>query len=294
MTFDEIWSHFAGRMVEVESLVADIRQTTKRELEALVRRQKLAEDSPDIDEDMPMSMHSMSFRELATGHHVFYGDKSFSTEEMIHHLHLRKNKQYQWLLVEAYEAFEKFLVQVYAYCGLHFQDCWPLKDYGNITLSELRDQSFQWHFEKARKKNDLPFSVLSVLRKKFPSISRIEKSNFRAEDLAFAVAFVAQLRHQIVHNRGWTESRDVLIGKVAKHVGRYNNGAVPAELSEFALNYFGDGEYENMIVLIEVPTHPQIPLDTYVSRVGALLEILLGYAHMLQNAVAGGVTDGRA
>lgn len=294
MTLDEIWSHFAGHIVEVESLVTDIRQTTKNELMALARNQKLLEETPDIDDDMLISMRKMFFRDLRNGDHVSYGNKSFSPKEMIYHLHLRKNKQYQWLLVEAYEVFEKFLVHVYAYCGFNFHDCWPLKDYGNITLSELRSQSFQWHMEQARKKKDLPFSVLSVLRRRFPPVPLIEKQNYRAIDLSFAIAFIAKLRHQIVHNRGWAESRDVLVNKVATQIGRYNNGEVPAEISEFARDYFGDGDYENMIALVEVPIHPEIPLDTYINRVGELLKLLLGYAYMLKTTIENTEPDEQA
>ncbi len=96
-------------------------------------------------------MHNMSFRNAKTGDAIFYGFKELSIEDRYLHVLLHKNKQYQWLLAEAYEEFEDYIENAYAYYGSINNSFWPLRDYGNIFLSELKNKDFYWYVEQARK-----------------------------------------------------------------------------------------------------------------------------------------------
>jgi hypothetical protein len=290
MTLDEIWSGLTDRVAEIELMLRAIRAATKMEMQLLLKNEEAIKQLPG-DDVTHISMHNMSFRDVRTGLHVFYDHRDLTINEAKLHLLLRKNKQYQWLLVEAYEAFEKLLVQLYALVAARGLDCWPMKDYGNITIAEARQKDFHWYLDQARKKKDLPHSILIPLRKNFPAVASAETRNFQNIHLGFAVAMIARLRHQIVHNRGWTESQQQLVLDVAKQVGLYNNGQVAKQQLDFAGRFFGDGEYSNMVALLEVATHPNIPLDTYVCRLGALLDILLGYSNLLVQAVRPHVSE---
>jgi hypothetical protein len=279
MTLDDIWSDFTGAIAEVELMLRETRDSAKSEMQRLVKNEEVMKQRGE-DASRVVSMHNFSFKDIRTGRHVVYGHRDLSAEEAKRHVLLRKNRQYQWLLVEAYEAFEKLLVHIYAYAGATSQDCWPMKDYGDVSIAESTQKSFAWYLEQAKKKKGLPDSILAVLRKKFPALSSLETSKHIEVDLKFAVALTEKLRHQIVHARGWTRSQEDFIANTAKAADRYNNG-VPEPLSSFAKTFFGVGHYENMVALLEIRTRPDIPIHTYVCRVGILTELLLGYGHVL-------------
>ncbi|MCU7835367.1 MAG: hypothetical protein KZQ83_08940 [gamma proteobacterium symbiont of Taylorina sp.] len=293
MTLEEIWLDFTGKVAEVELLLRATRSAVKTEMQLLLKNEdalnRLSEGT-----DTPISMHNMSFRDLRTGQHNFYDHRKLSIDEAKLHLLMRKNKQYQWLLVEVYEAFEKYLVHIYALVGFKNLDCWPMRDYGNVTILEAQDKSFLWYVDQARKKGDLPQSIIKPLQKKFPRLADVEQNNIRDIHLGFVIAFIAQLRHQIVHNAGWTISKEELILKVGKKIGLYNNGQIDEPLVDFANDFFGSGEHENMVALLEVATNTDIPLDTYVCRVRILIEIILGYSNFILQIIKPSIVDPNA
>lgn len=293
MTLDDIWSDFTGAMAEADLMLRKTRSATKAEMELLVKNEQAMKQYED-DASRPVSMHNFTFRDIKTGEHIFYDQRDLSAEEAKRHLLLRKNKQYQWLLVEAYEAFEKFLLHVYAHVGATCQDCWPMKDYGNVTITESAEKAFPWYLEQSKKKKDLPHSILTALRKKFSALSAVEMNNYLSVHLGFAVALTANLRHQIVHARGWTRSKDDFIAETAKVVGAYNNGNIPEQLSAFAKTFFGVGHYDGMIALLEIRTEPNLPIEMYTCRVGILFEVLLGYGHALVDLVRPSISDNAA
>lgn len=293
MTLDNIWSDFTSAMAEADLMLRKTRSATKAEMGHLLNNEQGMRQHED-DAPRPVSMHNFSFRDIQTGKHIFYDQRDLSIEEVKQHLLLRKNKQYQWLLVEAYEAFEKFLVHVYALVGATCQDCWPMKDYGNVTIAESADNKFSWYLEQSKKKKDLPHSILIALRKKFSALSEAEINNYLNVHLGFAIALTAKLRHQIVHARGWTRSKEDFIADTAKVVGVYNNGNIPEQHSAFAKMFFGADQYEGMVALLEAPTDPNVPIEMYTCRVGILFEILLGYGHALVELVRPTTSKGAA
>ncbi|NCC84951.1 MAG: hypothetical protein EOM03_12625 [Clostridia bacterium] len=284
MTLDDIWSDFTSAMAEADLMLRKTRSATKTEMKLLLKNEQAMRQHED-DGSRTVSMHNFTFRDIKTGKHIFYDQRDLSIEEAKRHLLLRKNKQYQWLLVEAYEAFEKFLAHLYALVGAACQDCWPMKDYGNVTIAESEKKTFPWYLEQSKRKKDLPHSILNALRKKYSALSATEINNFFGVHLGFAIALTANLRHQIVHARGWTRSKNDFIADTAKVVGGYNNGNIPEQYSAFAKTFFGTGQYDGMIALLEVRTDHNVPIEMYTCRVGILFEILLGYGHALVELV---------
>jgi hypothetical protein len=59
----------------------------------------------------------MTFYDAITGNVIFYDHKKLSIEDRYLHIFIHKNKQYQWLLAEAYEEYEDYLENIYAYYG---------------------------------------------------------------------------------------------------------------------------------------------------------------------------------
>ena len=207
MELNEIWTNFAERMAEIELFQRAAKDSAKNELLLITQYTNSLKDNPELKE-LSASLHNMTFYDARTGIVRFYNHKERSLEDRYLHVLLHKNKQYQWLLSEAYEEFEDYLENVYAYYGRINNGFWPLKDYGNISLSELGEKDYAWHVEQARKKKDKPHSILNRFRKQFPGLKAIEATNKIQVNLSLAITLIEKLRHVIVHKGGKVSSKE--------------------------------------------------------------------------------------
>lgn len=154
MNIETIWLSYSERMAEIELFQRSTKDAAKEELKALHDYGKKMESRSEYKE-VSLSTHNMTFRNARFGQAHFYHHKSLSIEDCQQEVVFRKNRQYQWLLAEAYEEFEDYLHKVYAYyayCGFIDANFWPLSDYGNIKLSERDSLDFNWYVEQSHKK----------------------------------------------------------------------------------------------------------------------------------------------
>jgi hypothetical protein len=280
MELNQIWSTYSDRMSEIELLHRSTKELANRELKKLNEYANSIKDNDQLKE-LSYSHHNMTFNEARTGDTRFYDQTKLSLEERYLHIILHKNKQYQWLLAEAYEEFEDYLENIYAYYGYVSNTFWPLKDYGNITLSELSSKDFSWHHKQAKNKKDAPKSILNKFRNQFPVLVTIERNNALSTNLALAITLVEKLRHIIVHKGGKVDSKEEFIKLVAQESGVFNNGSISQENTDFINLFFGENEYENLITILEVRVQPEIPLDIHVSLFSKLTNYLMAYAFLI-------------
>lgn len=97
-----------------------IRGNTASLLRNLSEKKKRIEDKK-IDESIKsffgLQLGCFFFPSPYSGNREFIGYRNNNVEEQTYLLLLHKNKQYQWLLVEAYEIFENFIKSVYGCAG---------------------------------------------------------------------------------------------------------------------------------------------------------------------------------
>ncbi|TRX76600.1 hypothetical protein [Pseudomonas mangiferae] len=96
------------------------------------------------------SLEMLKYMDPETRNIHFYGYAGFSSQTEEHAARVKVYKQFQWLLVDAYEAYERFLIGAYAAAGDLNDALWPLKDYGQSTANELKKLDFETRFEKAK------------------------------------------------------------------------------------------------------------------------------------------------
>ena len=272
MELEKIFEIYAEKMTQVYLYQRSMQSLAKKELEWL-RKFNESHNETSTGSSIPFSLNNMSFRRAVDGELVFFGQSRMSTEEKIVSIHVHKNKQYQWLLVEAYEEFEDCLEKLWAYLGCKNLDSWPLQDYGNVHLNELSGKNFKWFEEKASKKQGKPGSIISTLRNKFPKIKEIENNNKLEINLYLAIKLIEEIRHVIVHKGGVVGNKEDFIEKVLKNCGLFNSGKPQKEYENFIKGFFGDGDYENHIILLEIPTKTNLRLGMYVN----LFELICGY-----------------
>lgn len=284
MTLEEIWDRFSDRIAEIELIQRSTKNSAKEELKALSQYYEQLAGNPEL-RDASVSIHNMTFKDARSGKTYSYQHREESIEDRQLSVLLRKNRQYQWLMAEAYEEFEDFLHVLYSYCGYSNSNFWPLADYGKIKLADIAGKDFQWHVQQSKLKKGAPKSILQSFRQSFSLLPTAEISNKLEVDLAFAIILIEKLRHIIVHNGGRTTDRNSFVELVAKEAGIFNNGCIAQDNQNFITQFFGEGQYENMVALLEVRVRPELPFELHFCRFGILSGILMSYAHLLLEMV---------
>ena len=280
----DIYENYLRAMLQVQSYQRDIDRSTKSEVGQL--QQKLDSLSTH-DAEKINSVSNFFFKKPGDGRTVFYGSRKSSANDRIKASIKRKNKHYQWLLAEAYEEFEDFLENIYAYLAFHDHDAWPLSDYGNIHLSELKSKSFEWLQNQASKKKSGP-EILNYLRTKFPQMAYIEKNNKITDDLRFTLATIEMFRHIIVHNGGKIKDKEAFTNNIFKKVGEATPRKAEDERLEYLNSFIGNHQSGNTIVLLEAHIKTEGLITTYADRIGHLFDSMHAYAYFVSSIL--GVT----
>lgn len=118
------------------------------------------------------------------------------------------NSQFRWLLVSGYEAYERYLKDLYTILGYCDQDLWRCADYGNrYHPNNISSMTLADYRERVRASNELtPEKIRNQIGCIFPSVQSAEVQNsirFGDEKMSFRdyVDFIALLRHVIVHEQ---------------------------------------------------------------------------------------------
>lgn len=276
MELDEIFNHYTEKMTQIYLYQRAMKALAQKELEKLHEFGEAVKDNPKY-KDRPSSIHNMSFRRAIDGKNVFFGQSLMSIDERKRSVVLHKNKQYQWLLAEAYEEFEDCLEGLWAYVGFKNTENWPLQDFGNIRLAELSGKDFEWFQRKAAKKKGAPSSIVNTFRREFPEIQNIEKKNKLGVDLYLAITLIEKVRHVVVHKGGVVEDKDGFFRSVLEGCGLFNSGNPETKNKDFVEVVFGGGQYSNHIILLEIPTDPEILLDTHINQFDVMGGYMMAY-----------------
>jgi hypothetical protein len=257
MELVEVWLSFAERMAEIELFQRAAKNLTEKELKFVTEYSDYLKENPKL-KNSPESFHNMSFINARTGETKFYNFKKLSIEKRYLHVLLHKNKQYKWLLVEAYEEFNDYLENICAY-------------YEGINEA----------FEKAKKGKDTPKSILERFRIHFPRLQAVESKNKLQVNLYLAITLIAELRHVIVHEGGIVSSKKDFIKKTTMKCDLYNNGNISQNYINFINQFFGKNDYKNLITLLEIKIKNEIIYDINIYPFDVLIDYLMSYAYLI-------------
>ncbi len=205
--------------------------------------------------DSDWSSHiNFIFKDYSTGEFSSLGASKFTIDDSERIELELKNRQYQFLLLDAFEAFEKYLKNA------------------ELLISNKSENN----------KNFSPTKFIVNLHKCIPIISRIIKIRNEANEkfleetfLFLTFSAIEQLRHQIAHTSGYAEDKSIFIKKCLERIGRYNSSKPKSEYADYLNSFFGRNQYENLICLIEI-RDKENPFY-YYDRLGDLLTELASY-----------------
>lgn len=133
-----------------------------------------------------------------------HGDKETIRQRFHHTL----NSQFRWLLVTGYEAYERFLNDLYAILGHCDMDLWRCGDFGHHHhINTVRRMTLEDFRSRVRESSDIyPEKIRNLIGCLFPAVQKAENKNsirFATEEMSFRdyIDFIAVLRHIIVHEQ---------------------------------------------------------------------------------------------
>ena len=132
---------------------------------------------------------------------IAIGGQAASDDELLDVLVDHLESQHRWLLVEAYEAYERFLKNLYAGLGYLDRELWRCSDFGEIPPGSITHQKIDWFRDRVGKgigKHGIK-DILSRLRSAFPQFKTFETKNSLRVDFSKHVRIIGLLRHIVVH-----------------------------------------------------------------------------------------------
>lgn len=167
-----------------------------------------------------------------------------------------RNRQYQLLLLNAFEDFEQYLK-----CA-------------ELCVNNSHRSKTKNSFSSTKFIMNLHVTIPVI-----PTVIKIRNENnpnFPSEiSLLLTFSLIEQLRHQITHSRGYAPNKSQFVKKCLERIGRYNNGNPESKYTDFLNSFFGSNQYENLICLTEIrdKTNP----SSYYDRLGDLIRELASY-----------------
>lgn len=197
------------------------------ELRDSLKRAKRIKKNHDIQTPLVGLWTAHYFNDLSDPDFPFFslGKKSAQENELIQVLVKNMNLQHQWLLVQAYEAFESFYKNLYGALGYLDMSIWRGSDFGNIRIKDAKNKNLFWYKNTAKRtigKNSIR-EILNVLRANLEDFESFEKAKKTKTNHKFNIGLVEAFRHIIVHAGGKIETLK-LFEAVEQKTGHSLNG----------------------------------------------------------------------
>lgn len=212
------------------------------------------------------------------------GKRKAEEEELRAILIENLNTQHQWLLVEAFEALEKYLQDLYGVLGYLDRSLWRCSDFGDITPSEISKNDLDWHKQKVRK--SIKRNTKEIRKRLNDTIIDVHKylsCNCRRRDYNFLIDCIETLRHVIVHSSGQI-SRDDLFQAVNKNTANSltGNSKVQEAHRQFLKSLIDSSGGSSVVEIVLINKANTVPPFHFLNRPFIdLLEHLISYGGLL-------------
>lgn len=285
--------HAAFSGIEHYQRIVD--SNTKKLLADLLQsKNNLSAFDSETKEIFGSSVNAFYFQDPYTGAARPYDAKRTSIEESIELAFLYKNKQYQWLLSEAYEAFEDYLEAMYASAGFLDPGFINPKDLDGHHPALAKINGFDWFLERAKKKKDAPRSILGHFRREFPELVRMERGNKINADLRLSICLIEKLRHIIVHKHGKTEIRNQVVDAILESACLLKDKTLEPAARRKIEDHLGIDAHDGLVVLIERPVFQNGGFSMTINRHSNLISEMLAYSFIVRNELVKRFSAGAA
>jgi len=206
--------------------------------------------------DKPISTNNLVFYSWENNQGINYGTRDTTIIDLWGDTIFYHNKIYQWLLVTAFEAYEKYLKEIsrIIFKGECINSASKALKRIRNKFSTYRDLERRTHVEVNMEiiKHVFPENIQNKIivenrySKKYKEIFTKDTNN------VFQLALIEEMRHHIVHNNGRVPDKDKFLEKILIDIGLYNNGKYDKTFEDIVNSYFSI-KYPDEITLLEIP-----------------------------------------
>lgn len=213
----------------------------------------------------------------STSEEVIIKTKTYKLNDQIELNTLHKLKTYQWLLAEAYEAFEDFIETVYADCGVRGSNLWirpeGWKHEGSTRLSD--------YIKPRQKGSSTPHIQLNAFRERsehFRTHEAKEGNNYRV-----VFVLIEKFRHLIVHEGGYCTNFESLMKKVQRDLSGVSFKDIRSCFDSYLIPHRG----ARLVDLLEYPAEagPNTVIGAYHDTMSYFFNKLIEYALLVKESV---------
>lgn len=214
------------------------------------------------------------FRSPSSGEDITLSSARQKLEDQLEMNTLLRLKTYQWLLVDAYEAFEVFLVNAYAHCGRAGIGIWE-----KPTTWKHGDSQNIDHYKIGHK----PFDQLKAFRKNSAHFALHETNSPTGTNYKVTFAIIEKMRQCTVHYGGYSENLNQLASRVQDSLKDEDRDAI----GEYVKSHFITHEKYNLVNLLEYPTFGEDgkPDGGYQDIASYYLTVLVEYAQLIMESI---------
>ena len=231
--------------------------------------------------DMPVYKTNFIFYSWENNQGINYGKRNTTIYELWEDTIFYHNKIYQWLLVTAFEAYERYLkeisriifevesIQSASDALKKIRNKYPkYKNLESKTHVQVDREFIEQVFTESIQNEIITENCYS---KKYKKIFTKDLNN------TFQLTLIQEMRHYIVHNNGRVENKYEFLKKILRDIGLYNNGKYDKIYEEIVNSYFGR-KYPDEITLLEIPVEE-------ISVFSASTDVLYNLFQVLLNSV---------
>lgn len=274
MTPREIFQKFTDRIFQLSLLQRSTRKLIHDEIDSLLSLREFS------------SLEAFHYYRPSDGELRSLKTRQANLDQALADCRHHKRKQYQWLLAEAYEAFEDFLEESYAAAAMRKPAIWWMSDFGNVMPSDVDESDFQWLLGKARRKKDRPFSILDRFRACSERFSRLEEEDAAGVNYRIVFVLIEKLRHVIVHNHGYVDDLDQVVTRALPQAGK--DAKFKGQMKDIFMTYLEPHDGRDIVCLLEVGVSETDPLHRfggYSDSLGHLFKLLVSFADLVSETV---------
>ena len=119
------------------------------------------------------------------------------------------NKQLQWLFIEAYELYEKYISNLYSLVGCLDNNFWIAEDFREIQINDINKLKKPDFDDLTEKKKDKPYSIIKIFEQRLKLKSYYD-SKTPIHNYDFLMNLLSMFRNGIVHDSGFINKRELL------------------------------------------------------------------------------------
>lgn len=236
-----------------------------------------------LEADRIIGWQSMTYFNLIEDSHDSLSPITYTYNNYINTGIEYHNKQLQWLLVDAYEAYDDFLNNLFAYFAYYDNNVWDEKKLGKIQTTEGNSQDIEWFIVQIKKKKKYRYVLYNSIAEKLTNLKFYQTKNAFNINLEFEISLITQLRHRIVHNAGVIKNEKKFHSDVLDKISIDEIHSEREHYLKMIGNYIGESKARDRVEAVLISSFIKDGSSAQFDRLNHMFMYLLSSTMLIAN-----------